>query len=50
MEEWDVCLSERLQPDVRARIIGCNAKWSELTFSLLCILESILIPTPTEYT
>ena len=24
MEEWDVCLSERLQPDVRARIIGCN--------------------------
>ena len=22
MEEWDVCLSERLQPDVRARIIG----------------------------
>ena len=25
MEEWDVCLSERLQPDVRARIIGCKA-------------------------
>ena len=24
MEEWDVCLSERLQPDVRARIIGCK--------------------------
>ena len=21
MEDWDVCLSERLQPDVRARII-----------------------------
>lgn len=26
MEEWDVCLSERLQPDVRARIIGCKAQ------------------------
>ena len=24
MEEWDVCLSERLQPDVRERIIGCK--------------------------
>ena len=24
MEQWDVCLSERLQPDVRARIIGCK--------------------------
>ena len=24
MEEWDVCFSERLQPDVRARIIGCK--------------------------
>ena len=24
MEEWDVCLSERLQPDVRARIKGCK--------------------------
>ena len=22
MEEWDVCLAERLQPDVRAKIIG----------------------------
>ena len=26
MEEWDVCLSERLQPDVRARIIRCKAQ------------------------
>ena len=24
MEEWDVCLSERLEPDVRERIIGCK--------------------------
>ena len=24
MEEWDVFLSERLQPDVRVRIIGCK--------------------------
>ena len=24
MEDWDVCLSERLQPDVRAGIIGCT--------------------------
>ena len=28
MEEWGVFLSERLQPDVRARIIGCKA-WME---------------------
>ena len=26
MEEWDVCLSERLQPDARARIIRCKAQ------------------------
>ena len=24
MEECDVCLSERLEPDVRARLIGCK--------------------------
>ena len=37
MEEWDVCLSERLQPDVRARIIGCNNAQMEridLSFAL----------------
>ena len=37
MEEWDVCLSERLQSDVRARIIGCNNAQMEridLSFAL----------------
>ena len=32
MEEWDVCLSERLQPDVRARIIGCKAQMERFDF------------------
>ena len=32
MEEWDVCLSERLQPGVRARIIGCNAQVERIDF------------------
>ena len=32
MEEWDVCLSERLQPDVRARIIGCKAWMKRFDF------------------
>ena len=42
MEEWDVFLSERLQPDLRARIIGCTVRpeWNDLTFSLVCILVS----------
>ena len=34
MEEWDVCLSERLQPDVRARIIGCNVQMERIGFFL----------------
>ena len=34
MEEWDVCLSERLQPDVRARIIGCNVQIERIDFLL----------------
>ena len=33
MEEWDVCLSERLQPDVRARIIRCKAQMERFDFS-----------------
>ena len=49
MEEWDVCLSERLQPDVRARIIGCKAQMERFDFSLVCILESGFIPTPIIY-
>lgn len=32
MEEWDVCLSERLQTDVRARIIGCKAQMERFDF------------------
>ena len=32
MEEWDVCSSERLQPDVRARIIGCKAQMERFDF------------------
>ena len=49
-EEWDVCLSERLQPDVRARIIrDVRPKWSDLTFSLLCILDSTFIAIPIIY-
>ena len=32
MEEWDACLSERLQPDVRARIIGCKAQMERFDF------------------
>ena len=32
LEEWDVCLSERLQPDVPARIIGCNAQMEWIGF------------------
>ena len=31
MEQWDVCLSERLQP-VRARIIGCKAQMERFDF------------------
>ena len=36
MEEWDVFLSERLQPDVRARIIGCKA-WMERFDFFFCL-------------
>ena len=32
MEEWDVCLSERLQPDVRVRIIRCKAQMERFDF------------------
>ena len=32
MEEWDVCLSERLQPDVRARIVGYKAQMERFDF------------------
>ena len=32
MEEWDVCLSEWLQPDVRARIIGWKAQMERFDF------------------
>ena len=30
--KWDVCLSERLQPDVRARIIRCKAQMEWFDF------------------
>ena len=32
MEEWGACLSERLQPDVRARIIGSKARMQRFDF------------------
>ena len=32
MEEWDACLSERLKPDVRARIIGCKTYMKRFDF------------------
>ena len=36
MEEWDVCLFERLHPDERARIIRCKAQMerSDVFFAL----------------
>ena len=46
MEELDVCFSERLQPDVRTKIIGGKAQMERSDFSLVCILESGFIPTP----
>ena len=51
MEELGVCMSERLQPDLLARIIRCKAQngRSDLTFSLLFILESTFIPPPIIY-
>ena len=51
MEELGVCMSERLQPDLLARIIRCKAQngRSDLIFSLLFILESTFIPTPIIY-
>ena len=51
MDELGVCMSERLQPDLLARIIRCKAQngRSDLTFSLLLILESTFIPTPIIY-
>ena len=45
MEEWDVCLSERLQPDVRARIIGCNnAQMERIDLSFALHLGEHLYP------
>ena len=45
MEEWDVCLSERLQPDVRARIIGCKAQMERFDFFFgLHLGEAALFP------
>ena len=46
MEEWDVCLSERLQPDVRARIIRCKAQmeWFDF-FSALHLGEHLYCHT-----
>ena len=32
MEGWDVCLSERLQQDVRARIVRCKAQMEGFDF------------------
>ena len=32
MKEWDVSLSELLQPDLRARIIRCNAQRERFDF------------------
>ena len=32
MEEWDVCLFERLQPDERLRIIRCKAQMERFDF------------------
>ena len=53
MEELRVCMYERLQPDLLARIIRCQCKAqngrSDLIFSLLFILESTFIPTPIIY-
>ena len=51
MGELGVCMSERLQPDLLARIIRCKAQngRSDLTLSLLFILESTFIPTPIIY-
>ena len=34
LQEWIVCLDQKLQADVRGRIIGCQAKWTPLTSSL----------------
>ena len=46
MEEWDVCLSERLQPNVRARIIRCKAQmeWFDF-FSALHLGEHLYCHT-----
>ena len=32
MDEWDVCLSKRLKPNVCARIIGCKAQMERFDF------------------
>ena len=60
-EEWDVCLSERLQPDVRARIIRCKAQmeWFDFfsalhlgehhychTDNLSPVLQALALPLP----
>ena len=43
--EWDVCFSERLQPDVRARIIGCKAQMERFDFFFgLHLGEAALFP------
>ena len=44
--KWDVCLSERLQPDVRARIIRCKAQmeWFDF-FSALHLGEHLYCHT-----
>ena len=46
MEEWDVCLSERLQPDVCARITRCKAQmeWFDF-FSALHLGEHLYCHT-----
>lgn len=32
LQEWDICLSEKLQSDVRARIIGCKTQMERFDF------------------
>ena len=32
LQEWDICLSDKLQPDVRGRIIGCKAQMERYDF------------------
>ena len=50
MEEGDVCLSERLKPDVRARIIRCKAQmeWFDF-FSALHLGEHLYCLTDNLY-